>query len=118
MAPIITTAPTLELDDELAAWRAHAEILERYGDRQVAMVLRDCADRFEALTVEYRQFLTIPEAEMRSGLTPSQLKRVIERYRGTPHIVGRGPGARIRACVVPRRHFDADAHRASYHAAS
>jgi hypothetical protein len=104
----LVSAPEPEIDEELAKWRHDADVLAHYGDTETAAVLRRCADRMEALTVEYRQFLTIPEAQMRSGLTSNQLARVVNSYRSTPHVRGRGPAARIRACLVPRRHFDAD----------
>jgi hypothetical protein len=80
-----------------------ATVYERNGDAHRAAAIRARATEIREATAEYLQWMTEPEAMLRSGLTRAQVRRLAASHLASGHARRVARGYQLRACVVPRR---------------
>ena len=91
------------LEEVLAAMRADAVVLRRFGDAAAAEQLERYATGVETVTQDFREWLTEAEARLRSGKSIAWLRKYFPEWEAAGLAKQAGRNRQYRALVIPRR---------------
>ena len=92
-----------DLTQALADARGEAAVLRRAGHTEQADYIVELIDKVDALTEDFRTFISEGDARLRSGWSVARLRRHFGQWREEGHAETRGRVRYYRRLIVPTR---------------